>query len=351
MSMNQNPPIAKWQAGETVTGFALVARKERRQDRNGRDYIDLELTDNTGTVMGKIWADSAALDADFEAYDFVAFRGMVKSFRDQVQISIEKCRRTTEEDRARGFDEADLIPSTEEDIDELWKRLQSLLDDLKEPHLKHLASDALREYGDDLKEHPAAKTIHHAYRGGLLEHVVSMAELVNIVAGHYPELDRELLLVGVLFHDLGKLIEIGPMPANNYTHEGQLIGHVAIGRDLLRERCAAIEEFPHDLQVHLEHLVLSHQGRLEYGSPVEPRTAEAIVLHTIDNLDAQLAQLRQAARHRSGFEYMRGMRRMMYLGSPGDSDPGGGTKTTKAGPDPSERQLDLTAGLEPPSSS
>lgn len=322
MPNRQNIPIAEWQPGDSVSGFALVSRKERRQDRNARDYIDLELTDNSGTVFAKIWADSAALDADFDAHDFVAYRGSVKSYRDQVQLSIDQCRRATDRDRDHGFDEALLVPSTPEDIDDLWRRLGAALKTLERPHLARLAGETLEIHGAALKEHPAAKTIHHAYRGGLLEHVVSMLELASMVATHYPELDRDLLLVGVLFHDLGKLLEIGAMPANDYTTEGQLVGHVVMGRDLLRERCAAVPDFPKDDEVRLEHLVLAHQGRLEYGSPVEPRTAEAVALHMIDNLDAKLAQLRQAARHQSGFQYMRGIGRWMYLGSGKDPGPG-----------------------------
>lgn len=338
----QNVPIVDWQSGDSVVGFALVTRKERRQDRNARDYIDLELTDNTGTVFAKIWADSAALNADFEAHDFVAFRGIVKSFREQIQLSIDQCRRATDNDREHGFDEALLIPSTPEDPEDLWRRLETVFRTIERPHLDRLTRETLAIHGNALKEHPAAKTIHHAYRGGLLEHVVSMAELASMVASHYPELDRDLLLVGVLFHDLGKLLEIGAMPANDYTPEGQMVGHVVIGRDLLRERCAAIPGFPNDDAVHLEHLVLSHQGRMEYGAPIEPRTAEALALHMIDNLDAKLAQVRQAARHQDGFQYLRGLGRWMYLGP--ERSPEDDTSTSAAGA--RVEQLELGGGSE-----
>lgn len=347
MPTRQNVPIAEWQEGDSVAGFALVTRKERRQDRNARDYIDLELTDNTGTVFAKIWADSAALDADFKAHDFVAYRGAVKSYRDQIQLSIDQCRRATDSDREHGFDEALLIPSTPEDPEDLRRRLEALYQTIERPHLDRLACETLAVHGKALEEHPAAKTIHHAYRGGLLEHVVSMAEMASMVAGHYPELDRDLLLIGVLFHDLGKLLEIGAMPANDYTTEGQLVGHVVMGRDLLRERCAAIPDFPKEEQVRLEHLILSHQGRLEYGAPIEPRTAEALALHMIDNLDAKLAQLRQAARNQTGFQYLRGLGRWMYLGSeksagPGpEKNPGDNDASSKDENDTGAHQLEL----------
>ncbi len=180
--------------------------------------------------------------------------------------------------------------------------------------LRRLAIEVLDRHGEALKQHPAAKIIHHAYRGGLLEHVVSMAELALEVCDHYPELDRDLLLLGVLFHDLGKLREIGPMPANDYTREGRLVGHVVIGRDLLLAACEAIPDFPDQQRLHLEHLILSHQGQLEFGSPVRPMTAEAIALHFIDNLDSKLAQLRQAGAGGAGFHYLRGLGRYVYLG-------------------------------------
>ena len=319
-----NEAISQWQAGDSISGFALLLKKERRQDRNGRDFIDLRLTDASGSIDAKIWGDSPALDAPFEAHDFVAFKGTVKSYRDRLQLTIQNCRVATEEDEARGFDKSRLIPSTLEDIDDLWRRLKQLLDqEIQDPYLRQLTAETLAMHESALREHPAAKTIHHAYRGGLLEHVVSMAELATHVCQHYPEIRSELVLVGILFHDLGKLVEIGRMPNNEYTTEGRLVGHVVIGRDLLRDRCTAIESFPADLKLHLEHLILSHQGLLEYGSPVEPMTAEAIVLHTIDNLDAKLAQLRQAAREGSGFQFLRGFGRYVYLSPPADdSEPG-----------------------------
>jgi 3'-5' exoribonuclease len=309
-----------------VSGFALLSKKERRQDRNGRDFIDLRLSDASGSIDGKIWSDSPALDGKFEAHDFVAFEGVVKSYRERLQLTVRTCRTIDDGDRKRGFDEALLIPSSQVSLDELWTRLESIYErEIEDPLLGRLAVETLATYGDALREHPAAKAMHHAYRGGLLEHVVSMAELARVVCRHSEEVRTDLVLLGVLFHDLGKIIEIGAMPVNEYTAAGRLVGHVVIGRDLLRERCAAIEDFPDDVQLHLEHLILSHQGLLEYGSPVEPMTAEAIVLHTIDNLDAKLAQLREASREGSGFQFMRGLGRFVYL-SPesADSDEDGG---------------------------
>jgi 3'-5' exoribonuclease len=291
----RNAAIRTWEAGDSVTGYALLTKKEPRQDRNGKSYLDMELADASGSIVAKVWADSPALHGQFELHHFIAFRGTVKCYREQLQLTIDDCREATEDDRRLGFDEALLIPSTREDIDDLWVRLQALLEaEVERPALRRLAAETLALFGPELREHPAAKSIHHAYRGGLLEHVVSMAELAVAVSRHYRDLDRDLLLLGVLFHDLGKLRELGAMPANDYTLEGRLVGHVVLGRDLLRERSAAIPDFPDDLRLLLEHLVLSHQGKKEFSSPVEPMTPEAVALHFIDDLDAKLNQLRIA---------------------------------------------------------
>ncbi len=319
----QNAPIRTWQEGDTVSGFALLSRKELRQDRNQRDYLDLELTDASGSISGKVWSDSPALDGDFEAHQFVAFKGQVKRYRDQLQLNVVECREATEDDRRYGFDEQKLIPSTPEDIDDLWSRLEAACGKIERPLLRRLAEETLTAWGEALREHPAAKSIHHAYRGGLLEHVVSMAELAVRVCEHYPRIDRDLVLLGVLFHDLGKLRELGAMPANDYTLQGRLVGHVVLGRDLLRERCAAIDGFPDDLELQLEHLVLSHQGRLEFGSPVVPMTPEAFVLHFIDDLDSKLNQLEQARATGEELPWIRALGRYVHLGETPAADAGG----------------------------
>lgn len=310
----RNAPIRTWQAGDLVQGFALLTKKELRQDRNGKSFIDLELVDASGSIVGKVWNDSPALNGQYETHQFIAFRGQVKNYRDQLQLNLDDCREAGDEDRRFGFEESLLVPSTAEDVDDLWRRLARLLDEeVARPVLRRLGNETLAAYGKALREHPAAKSMHHAYRGGLLEHVVSMGELAVAVARHYRDLDRDLLVLGVLFHDLGKLQELGAMPVNDYTLVGRLVGHVVLGRDLLRERCAAIPGFPEDLQLLLEHLVLSHQGKKEFSSPVEPMTPEALALHFIDDLDSKLNQLRATRAASPGIQYHRGLGRFVYL--------------------------------------
>lgn len=310
----RNAPIREWESGDTVQGFALLTRKELRQDRNNKSYLDLELADASGSIVAKVWADSPAMNGQFEPHQFVAFKGSVKSYRDQLQLSIDLCREAVDSDADHGFDKSRLIPSTREDIGDLWRRLNRVLDgNVRRPVLRRLGEETLSAHEAELREHPAAKSMHHAYRGGLLEHVVSMAELAVRICEHYPDVDRDLVLLGVLFHDLGKLRELGAMPANDYTLEGRLIGHVVIGRDLLRDRCAAIPGFPDDLRLLLEHLVLSHQGKKEFASPVEPMTPEALVLHFVDDLDSKLNQLRASREASPGISYHRGLGRYVYL--------------------------------------
>ncbi len=311
--VEHNTPIDSWQEGDQVQGFAFLAKKERRQDRNGKDYLDLELADSTGQMAAKVWAGSSAIDAEFDAHQFVAFRGAVRSYRDQLQLNVDHCRTATEDDRKYGFDEKLLIPSTREDIDDLQARLLALLEKVERPILRRLAAETLEVHGEVLRIHPAAKLMHHAYLGGLLEHTVSMGELALGVCGHYRFLDRDLILLGVLFHDLGKIFELGAMPANDYTKVGRLVGHVVIGRDLLRDRCVAIPDFPEDLQLHLEHLVLSHQGKKEYSAPVEPMTAEALVLHFIDDLDSKLAQVLKAREKDERMQFLKGLGLYFYV--------------------------------------
>jgi 3'-5' exoribonuclease len=336
---SESRPIAEWQAGESVQGFALLRRREERRGKDGRAYLDLELADASGAIPAKVWSDSAALRQTFAAGEFVKFRGQVQAYRDQLQLKVDQCRRATAEDRADGFDEARLVPATREDPAALERRLGELLGTLQRPAARALAAAALERHGAELRVHPAAKAIHHAFRGGLLEHTVSMLGLADRIAAHYPELDRDALLLGVLFHDLGKTLELGAMPGSEYTPAGRLVGHIVLGRDLVRELAAGIDGFPADLLLHLEHLVLSHQGRQEFGSPVVPSTAEAIALHAIDDLDSKLALVRQLRESQRGFQFVRSLERYLWLGEDG----------AQAGePKPTPEEVDAGEAGEPP---
>ena len=311
-----NEPITDWQDSDFAQGYALVVRKEVRQDRKGREYVDLELADATGSLAAKIWPDSPAIKETFGEKEFIAFKGTVREYRDQLQLNLDHCRRVQESDREQGFDEALLIPSAPEGIDTLWQRLMDIFPArIERPALHALCEEILRRHGAGLKEHPAAKSIHHAYRGGLLQHVVHMSELALKICEHYEDVDSDLVLLGVLLHDLGKLKELGAMPANDYTLAGKLVGHISMGHSMLRDACAALDEpLPGNLQLHLEHLVLSHHGEREYGSPVVPSTIEAFVLNWIDSLDSKLNQLQSAKRMDGpGMHFLRPLGRNVFF--------------------------------------
>jgi 3'-5' exoribonuclease len=345
----RNEPIRNFKEGDSVAGFGLVTKKELRQDKNGRDFLDLVLVDASGSISAKVWSDSRALEGDYDQHDFVAYSGLVQKYRQQLQLNVKECRRATEADIEHGFDKAGIVPSTRFDIVELEDRLKTIYpESIERPVLQRLASETLDAYSAELKEHPAAKMIHHAYRGGLLEHVVSMAELAICVSDHYEEIDRDLMLLGVLFHDLGKIREIGAMPANDYTAPGRLVGHVVFGRDMLLERCAAIEDFPADLRLHLEHLILSHQGRLEFGSPVRPMTSEAQALHFIDDLDSKLAQIRQASENEPALQYLNGLSHYVYtrLADESDSQPDDSADRSSSSDAADSSESDLQSKLD-----
>ncbi|MEM6454851.1 MAG: HD domain-containing protein [Acidobacteriota bacterium] len=320
--VRDNAPIDTWRDGDFAQGFVLVERKDVRQDRNGRNYLDLVLSDASGRIIAKAWPDSPAMrsGADFAESDIVHIKGTVRAYREQLQLNLEHARRLSDADRDAGYDESLVIRTAVAGLDALWTRLAAIYPDaLARPALRRLVAVALERHGDALRVHPAARSIHHAYRGGLLEHVVTMAELAQSTCAHYPDLDLDLVLVGVLFHDLGKLRELGAMPANQYTVEGHLIGHIAIGRDMLRDCCAAVDDLDEETRLHLEHLVLAHHGRREYGSPVAPATAEAFVLHVLDDLDSKLNQLREAGRGVGpAIRHVRGLDRYVYYGRTAD---------------------------------
>lgn len=314
--VRENEAISEWEEGDLVQGFALVARKEDRVDRNGRTYVDLELADATGRVNGKIWPDSPALETPFPEKAIVAYQGIVHLHREALQINLDRCRPVTPADRrSESYDEGRLLPSAPVPLDELWSRLLAVVPALLErPWARQLAERALEEWGEAFRVHPAARSIHHAYRGGLLHHTVCMLEVGVDAVERYEELDRDLVFLGLFLHDVGKLRELGALPRNEYTFPGELVGHVTMGAAMVRELAADLE-IPELERNQLEHVLLAHQGRREWGSPVEPRTAEAIVVSQIDELDSKLAQLREARRDGGrGMTFLRPMGRSMWLG-------------------------------------
>src|SRR5271167_587743 len=245
--------------GQAVASLFLVREKEiRKSARTGSSWLQLELSDRTGTIPAKMWDNFAALAAVFERDDVIQIRGRVKLYNGQKELTIEQIIPAAERD----YDLGDFLPHTKYDVETLYADLRGAIAGMKNPWLQKLLASVVDdpEIAPRLKRAPAAMTMHHAYLGGLLEHVVSLMGLAAAVSAHYPELDPDLLLTGVVLHDIGKIDELRYARGIDYSDEGRLLGHIVIGVSLVREKCQAIAGFPAPLAMLVEHLILSHHG-------------------------------------------------------------------------------------------
>jgi 3'-5' exoribonuclease len=250
----------------------------------------LELADRTGSISAKMWDNFSALAAVFERDDVIQIRGRVKLYNGQKELTIEQIIPAAD----REYDIGDFLAHTKHDVDKLYADLRAAVTGVKNPWLKKLLESIIEDpsIAPRLKRAPAAMTMHHAFLGGLLEHVVGLIGLARAVAGCYPELDSDLLLTGVVLHDIGKIDELRYARGIDYSTEGRLLGHIMIGARLVSDKIAAIPGFPPALATLVQHLILSHHGSLEFGSPSLPQTREAIALHFIDDMDSKMAAMR-----------------------------------------------------------
>lgn len=277
--------------GDTIEEVYLVTDKQLRANRNGNLYLQLELRDRTGAISARLWNAGEHLFRSFDVGDFLLIKGKVQLFQGSLQLILSHIDRS----EAEKVDLADFLPHTEQDVSKLLERLRSILLKLGNPHLRALAECFLMddEFVRSFCQVPAGVRNHHAYIGGLLEHVVTLLDVADRVLPLYPLLDRDLLLSGVFLHDVGKVRELSYGRTFAYTDEGQLIGHLIIGVEMLNEKAAQVpdltgEPFPPELLLRLKHMILSHHGTYEFGSPKLPMTPEAIALHHLDNLDAKV---------------------------------------------------------------
>jgi 3'-5' exoribonuclease len=282
--------ISGLQAEQNITSYFLVCEKEIRATREGKPYLRLELGDRTGTVEARMWDGFERDAATFERDDFVKVQARVESYRNKLQISIEKIRRVEE----REVDAADFFAHTPEDVEQLFARLLEVVASIGNPWLRCLLESVVQdpEIVPRLKRAPAAKVMHHAYLGGLLEHVVSLCGLCRVVLSHYPDADPDLLLTGAVLHDIGKLEELSYERSLGYTDEGQLLGHILIEYETVTKKISAIEGFPPGLKTLVQHMIISHHGQYEFGSPKLPMFREALMLHYLDDLDSKMAAVR-----------------------------------------------------------
>lgn len=293
--MTRLPRIAALTTEDAGWGFFLCTYKELRAGRSGSEFVILNLQDASGQTTGKILQDAERFKDEFEAGEFVRVEGRGSLYNGQVQLVLSTIRRVNpDQDRLQGFREDECILSAPRPIDEMWNELQDRLRGVKNDHLRVLLNRVVTDHADQLKTWPAAQTIHHAYRGGFLEHITKMAEVGALLSRAYGAND-DLVLTGVVLHDIGKLQELAyEGGSGSYTRDGNLVGHIVLGLLLVRDVINGISGFPIELRAQVEHLIASHHGTREWGSPVEPKTIEAFILASVDELDAKLNQVRRA---------------------------------------------------------
>lgn len=291
--MSSSKKLGELRRGDAVDGIYLVETANFKQARNGKPFLQLVLRDATAAVKAVRWETSREEFRALERCAFLAAKGRAEEFQGNLQIVVDGFEPISEED-AR-IDPQDFLPRSRHDIAGMARALDQIILSISNPAIRSLVQKVLErpEVAEGLRLAPAGKSMHHAYVGGLLEHVLSLARLAIRVVEHYPWLDRSLLLAGVVLHDIGKVRELSYKTGFGYTDEGQLLGHIVIALGWIDESAKAVPDLPEGTLLEIKHLVTSHHGQLEYGSPRVPMTGEAVALHFIDNLDAKLAGLQQ----------------------------------------------------------
>jgi 3'-5' exoribonuclease len=282
--------VRDFRPNQDVTTTFLVQSKEIRQKRSGEPYLSLTLVDKTGEIDAKMWDNVAEAMHTFDRNDFIQIKGRVQVFQNRPQLTIHKLLRIDEAELSF----ADFFPASERDPDEMFAELLEIIQGIGDPHLRALLGAVFDdpEIAERYRRAPAAKSIHHAYLGGLLEHALSLCRLCRATAEHYRFVDLDLLLTGAVLHDIGKLHELTYQRSFGYSDDGQMLGHIVIGLRMIDDKLRTLPEFPPRLRTLIEHMVASHHGTLEFGSPKVPLFPEAMLLHFLDNLDSKMENMR-----------------------------------------------------------
>ncbi len=281
--------------GMRISEVYLCKSKQIAVTKTGKEYGRLMLQDKTGIVDAKIWNLNSPGVGTFEAMDYVRIDGDVSVFMGANQLNVERIRKADEGE----YLPENYLPVSDKNLEEMYKNLRILVSSIKNPYLKRLTESYFVEdpaFIKAFKFHSAAKSVHHGFVGGLLEHTLSVAKMCDYFAAAYPMLNRDLLLTAAIFHDIGKLRELSPFPENDYTDDGQLLGHIIIGTEMIADRIRTIPGFPERLAAELKHCILAHHGELEYGSPKKPAILEALALNFADNADAKMETMIEALR-------------------------------------------------------
>ena len=278
--------------GERVNEIYLCKNKQSALTKAGKPYEALILQDKTGTLDAKIWEPGSVGIDDFDRFDYINVVGDITSFQGALQLNVKRVRKAAEGE----YEPKEYLPFSEYNVDEMYEQLLGYIKQMENPYLKKLAGSFFIEDADFAKRfkfHSAAKSVHHGFVGGLLEHTLSVTKLSAYFADNYKILNKDLLVCAAMFHDIGKLEELSTFPENDYTDEGQLLGHIMIGAMEIAERIKTIDGFPVKLAHEMEHCILAHHGELEYGSPKKPALPEAVALSYADNIDAKMETMRE----------------------------------------------------------
>jgi 3'-5' exoribonuclease len=275
---------------KVITSSFVVAVKQIKPKKSGEPYLALTLADRSGQIEAKMWDNVDEVLEAFEQDDFVKVKGLINRYKQRFQLTIHKLRKLNEAE----IDFADYLPKTTKDIGQLWQTLANFVATLQDRHLKSLVQAFMAdpEIATAYRNAPAAKTLHHAYIGGLLDHVVSLFRSCDLLCKNYPQINRDLLLTGAFLHDLGKIHELTYNRSFSYTNRGQLLGHMIIELEMLQAKLALQPDFPPQLKMLVEHLIISHHGQYEFGSPKLPMFPEALMLHYLDDLDSKMEAMR-----------------------------------------------------------
>src|SRR5580698_9921071 len=286
----KSPYVNELEPNKLITTSFLVHSKEIRQKKSGEFYLSLLLADRTGELDAKMWDNVAEVIDAFDRDDFVRVKGMVQIFHNRPQMTIHKVRLMDDSE----IDFADYFPSSRRDQEEMWRELRGIVAGIANVHLKGLLCAVLddEEIARRYRRAPAAKHIHHAFLGGLIEHVLSLCGLARMAAQHYSFIDVDLLLTGAILHDIGKIYELNYERGFSYSNDGQLLGHIHIGLRIVGDKLRGFPLFPPALRTLVEHMILSHHGKLEFGSPKVPHFPEAMMLHYLDDMDSKMESMR-----------------------------------------------------------
>jgi 3'-5' exoribonuclease len=281
---------AAQQENKVITTSFVVSNKQIKSKKSGEPYLDLTLADRTGILQAKMWDNVEDCAYTFEQDDIVKIKGLINKYNQRWQLTIHKIRKMEEID----IEFSDYLPKTSKDIDELWQTLREFVASIGDAHLRRLLELFMADpvIARAYRNAPAAKTMHHAFIGGLLDHVISLMRSCDLVARNYAIINRDLLLTGAFLHDIGKIHELSYARSFSYTTEGQLLGHLIIELEMLHAKLAQIPDFPPQLKILVEHLIISHHGQYDFGSPKLPMFPEALMLHYMDDLDSKMEAMR-----------------------------------------------------------